>query len=87
MEQGYDVDVISMSLGGSTLFDGRDLEDTVVDYATSVGITVVAAAGNEGPASMTIGTPGSAESAITVAAAAHSVNTRFSETFILVGRE
>lgn len=72
----YDVDVISMSLGGPTLFDGRDLEDTLVDYATSVGITVVAAAGNEGPASMTIGSPGSAESAITVAAAAHPVNTR-----------
>ena len=76
LEQGYDVDVISMSLGGPTTFDGRDLEDQVVDYATSVGITVVAAAGNEGPASMTIGSPGSAESAITVAAAAHPVNTR-----------
>jgi len=72
----YDVDVISMSLGGPTLFDGRDLEDQIVDYATSVGITVVAAAGNEGPASMTVGSPGSAESAITVAAAAHPVNTR-----------
>jgi len=76
LEEVYDVDVISMSLGGPTLFDGRDLEDTVVDYATSVGITVVAAAGNEGPASMTVGSPGSAESAITVAAAAHPVNTR-----------
>jgi len=76
LEEGYDVDAISMSLGGPTLFDGRDLEDTVVDYATSVGITVVAAAGNEGPASMTTGSPGSAESAITVAAAAHPVNTR-----------
>jgi len=76
LEQEYDVDVISMSLGGPTTFDGRDLEDQIVDYATSVGITVVAAAGNEGPASMTIGSPGSAESAITVAAAAHPVNTR-----------
>ncbi|RLI41361.1 hypothetical protein DRO69_11655, partial [Candidatus Bathyarchaeota archaeon] len=76
LEGGYDVDVISMSLGGPTLFDGRDLEDQTVDYATSVGITVVAAAGNEGPASMTIGSPGSAESAITVAAAAHPMNTR-----------
>ena len=76
LEQGYDVDVISMSLGGPTVFDGRDLEDQTVDYATSVGITVVAAAGNEGPASMTVGSPGSAESAITVGAAAHPVNTR-----------
>jgi len=76
LEQGYDVDIISMSLGGPTLFDGRDLEDQVVDFATSVGITVVAAAGNEGPAAMTIGSPGTAETAITVAAAAHPVNTR-----------
>jgi subtilisin family serine protease len=76
LEQGYDVDIISMSLGGPTTFDGRDLEDQVVDYASKVGITVVAAAGNEGPASMTVSSPGSAESAITVAAAAHPVNTR-----------
>ena len=76
LEQGYDVDVISMSLGGPTTFDGRDLEAQVVDYATSVGITVVAAAGNEGPASMTVQSPGCTQSAITVAAAAHPVNTR-----------
>ena len=72
----YDVDVISMSLGGPTLYDGRDLEDQTVDYATSIGITVVAAAGNEGPASMTVGSPGSANTAITVAAAADPVHTR-----------
>ncbi|MFW9853729.1 MAG: S8 family serine peptidase [Candidatus Thorarchaeota archaeon] len=72
----YDVDVISMSLGGSTLFDGRDLEDQTVDYATSLGITVVTSAGNDGPASMTVGSPGSANTAIAVGAAAHPVNTR-----------
>ena len=72
----YDVDVISMSLGGGTLYDGRDLEDQTVDYATSVGITVVAAAGNEGPASMTVASPGSAHTAITVAAACDPVHTR-----------
>jgi len=76
LEMGYDVDIISMSLGGPSLFDGRDLEDQTVDYATSVGITVVAAAGNDGPARMTIASPGTAETAITVAAAAHPVNTR-----------
>jgi len=72
----YDVDIISMSLGGPTLYDGRDLEDQTVDFATKIGITVVAAAGNEGPASMTVGSPGTANTAITVAAAAHPVNTR-----------
>ena len=76
MVEGYDVDVISMSLGGPTLYDGRDLMDRTVDYATSVGITVVAAAGNDGPATMTTASPGSANTAITVGAAAHPVNTR-----------
>ena len=76
LEQGYDVDVISMSLGGPTVFDGRDVEDQLVDYITSYGITVVAAAGNEGPAPMTVGSPGSANTAITVGAAATPVQTR-----------
>ncbi len=73
---GYDVDVISMSLGGPTLFDGRDLMDRTIDAATDEGITVVAAAGNDGPAPMSTGSPGTARTAITVAAAAHPVNTR-----------
>jgi len=76
LEQGYDVDVISMSIGGPTLFDGRDIEDQLVDTITSYGITVVAAAGNEGPAPMTVSSPGSANTAITVAAAATPVQTR-----------
>jgi len=74
--EGIDVDAISMSIGGANLYDGRDVEDKLVDYATSVGITLVAAAGNEGPASMTVSSPGSAYTAITVGAAANPVNTR-----------
>lgn len=74
--KGVDVDVISMSLGGATLFDGRDLEDRTIDVASSVGITVVSAAGNDGPAPMTVASPGSANSGLTVAAAAHPVNTK-----------
>ncbi|UCB60437.1 MAG: S8 family serine peptidase [Candidatus Bathyarchaeota archaeon] len=72
----YDVDVISMSLGGPTMYDGRDLEDQLVDVITSHGITLVTSAGNEGPASMTGGSPGSANTAITVGAAATPVQTR-----------
>jgi subtilisin family serine protease len=75
-ESGTDVDVISMSLGGGTGFDGRDLEAQVVDYATSLGITVVSSAGNEGPASLTIGSPECANTAIAVGATADPANTR-----------
>lgn len=73
---GYDVDIISMSLGGGTGYDGRDLEAQTVDYASSIGITVVTSAGNEGPASLTVGSPGCANSVISVGATANPVNTR-----------
>ena len=76
-EQGiYDIDVISMSLGGGTGFDGRDLESQVVDYATSMGITVVSSAGNDGPGSTTIGRPACSNTAIAVAASADPINSR-----------
>lgn len=74
--EGYDVDVISMSIGGPTLYDGRDIEDLLVDTITANDITLVAAAGNEGPASMTVGSPGSAYTAVTAGAAANPVNTK-----------
>lgn len=74
--EGYDVDAISMSLGGPTRYDGRDLEDQLVDTITSHGIALVTSAGNEGPASMTCGSPGTANTAITVGAAATPVQTR-----------
>jgi len=74
--EGVDVDIISMSLGGATLYDGRDVEDQLVDTITANGITLVTSCGNDGPASMTVGSPGSANTAIAVAAAANPVNTR-----------
>jgi len=73
---GVDIDVISMSLGGPTLYDGRDPMDRLIDYASSLGITVVVAAGNSGPASMTVTSPGTSNTAITVAAAADPIHTR-----------
>jgi subtilisin family serine protease len=73
---GVDIDIISMSLGGPTLYDGRDPLDKLIDYASSLGITVVAAAGNSGPASMTVTSPGTSNTAITVAAAADPIHTR-----------
>ena len=74
--EGYDVDIVSMSLGGPTLYDGRDVEDQLVDTMTENGITLVTSCGNAGPASMTVGSPGSANTAISVGVAANPVNTR-----------
>jgi len=70
------IDIINMSLGGPSLFDGHDPEELLVDEATKHGITVVAAAGNDGPAPLRVAAPGTAISAITCAAAADPIHTR-----------
>ena len=74
--EGLPIDVISMSLGGPTGFDGHDPEDRLVDEATLAGIVVSAAAGNSGPALNTVSTPGCAFTSIAVGAAADAVHTR-----------
>ncbi|MBE0686841.1 MAG: S8 family serine peptidase, partial [Anaerolineaceae bacterium] len=55
--------VINMSLGGSVL---DSMEKEAIDYAISVGVIIVASAGNEGTAGM--GYPGAYEPVISVAA-------------------
>ncbi|MEU9834002.1 S8 family serine peptidase [Streptosporangium sp. NPDC048047] len=60
--------IISMSLGGNPT-DGTDpLSQSVNDLSASTGALFVIAAGNSGPGKETIGTPGAAASALTVAA-------------------
>lgn len=66
----YNVKVINLSLGTSTSSDGTDSTSLAVNNAVDNGIVVVVAAGNSGPAKYTIGSPGAAEKAITVAAMA-----------------
>ncbi|MFH1850682.1 MAG: S8 family serine peptidase [archaeon] len=59
-------DIISMSLGG---YGGPDDPPAVaVDAATEAGVLSVIAAGNNGPGTATIGTPGAARTALTVGA-------------------
>jgi hypothetical protein len=58
-----------MSLGGGVGAPGADPEDLLVDAATAMGITVVAAASNDGPAPLRVASPGSAKTSITVGAA------------------
>ncbi len=71
-----DVDVISMSLSGPVLFDGLNSLDAMVDVASSFGITCVSAASNEGPSLISVGSPGSAFSSLTVGAAQDPLHTR-----------
>ncbi|WP_392673571.1 S8 family serine peptidase [Streptomyces sp. LN785] len=61
--------VISMSLGTSAASDGTDPLSAAVDTLTAeTGSLFVIAAGNTGPKATTIGSPGAADSALTVAA-------------------
>jgi minor extracellular serine protease Vpr len=63
------MDIISLSLGTvEAPRVGDDLEALALERASELGIIVVAAAGNEGPDPNTIGSPGTAPSAITVGA-------------------
>jgi subtilisin family serine protease len=60
--------VVNMSLGSPDTADVDPLEKAVNDLSASSHTLFVIAAGNSGPSDTTIGTPGSAASALTVAA-------------------
>ncbi|WP_329204587.1 S8 family serine peptidase [Streptomyces sp. NBC_00683] len=61
--------VVSMSLGSSEVSDGTDPLSAAVDELTAeTGTLFVIAAGNTGPDQTTIGSPGAADAALTVAA-------------------
>jgi len=64
----YGIDIMSMSLGAAGSSDGSDSTSQLCNQAFAAGIVPVIAAGNEGPESRTIGSPGAAEDCITVGA-------------------
>ena len=61
------MDVINMSLGGNA-HGVQDLLTNAVDNLDRAGIVVAVSAGNEGPGHYTVGSPGSAERALTAGA-------------------
>ncbi|MFF0163625.1 S8 family serine peptidase [Streptomyces sp. NPDC005263] len=60
--------IVSMSLGGTASGPSDVLSETVDELSASTGTLFVIAAGNSGPAEQSIGTPGIADSALTVGA-------------------
>jgi subtilisin family serine protease len=60
--------VINLSLGSSGPADGTDALSAACDAAWGRGVVVCVAAGNDGPGSGTVGSPGSAHKVITVGA-------------------
>ncbi|WP_328907149.1 S8 family serine peptidase [Streptomyces sp. NBC_00234] len=61
-------DVVSMSLGGSTASASDPMTEAVDRLSAATGTLFVIAAGNSGPGGRSIGTPGTADSALTVGA-------------------
>jgi subtilisin family serine protease len=76
MPGGVDIKVCNMSLDGPTLYAGRDLLNTEVNKMVNKDIVLSIAAGNAGPSSLTIGSPGTSIGAITVGAASQPHNER-----------
>ena len=74
--------VVNMSIGGTTLFAGRDIEDELATSMASAGITLVTSAGNAGPSGSTGGSPGTARNILTVGAASSPVNERILWDFV-----
>ncbi|MBG0788012.1 MAG: S8 family serine peptidase [Anaerolineaceae bacterium] len=73
---GEPVDVINMSLGADWgPADENDPEFIAVENATSIGVVVVASAGNAGDSSYIVGSPSTVDSAISVAASATGIET------------
>jgi serine protease AprX len=70
VDQG--VQVINLSLGGSGSSNGQDALSLTCNAAVGRGIVVCVAAGNAGPGSSTIGSPGAAADVITVGASTRS---------------
>ncbi|WP_306205899.1 S8 family peptidase [Actinoplanes sp. RD1] len=60
--------VINLSLGGPDTASIDPLEEAVGTLSAQTGALFVIAAGNDGPAAGTVGSPGSADAALTVAA-------------------
>ncbi|NGO74132.1 S8 family serine peptidase [Streptomyces sp. YC504] len=61
-------DVVNMSLGGAASSPDDAMTEAVDRLSASTGTLFVVAAGNSGPKETTVGTPGTADSALTVGA-------------------
>jgi len=66
----HGIEAINLSLGSAGCSSGTEADSTAVNKAHDVGLVVAVAAGNEGPGTCTIGSPGSASKALTVGAMA-----------------
>jgi subtilisin family serine protease len=74
--QSLKIDVVNMSIGGPTLFAGQTLGERLTLAMLDAGIVLVATAGNNGPAAMTLGNPGTGRGALAVGAMSSYIHER-----------
>ena len=74
--QALNITVCNMSLGGSTLYAGRDLEDELTNAFLEKDIVLVTSAGNAGPSGITVGSPGTGFGSLTVGASSTAAHER-----------
>ena len=72
-----DIDIVNMSLGGPTVFEGRDVFDRFVLELWKAKILVVTSAGNSGPLPNTVGSPATAFNSIAVGGLDYANSSRF----------
>ena len=70
------IDVVNISLGGITLFAGRELDELLTMKMLAAGIVPTISAGNEGFGAMTAGGPGDGIGALGMAAANEAAHER-----------
>jgi hypothetical protein len=70
------IKVANISLGGATLFPGRDIEDEMTNAFLDHDIVLVVSAGNQGPSGATIASPGTGFGSLTVGAASTALHER-----------
>jgi subtilisin family serine protease len=77
-----DIDIVNMSLGGPTVYDGRDAFDRFVLELWKANILVVTSVGNSGPIPNTVGSPATAFNSIAVGGLDYAVSSRFYYEYI-----
>jgi hypothetical protein len=77
----YGIEALNLSLGIPGCSAGTDASSLAVNNARSAGLLVAVAAGNEGPGTCTIGSPGAATGALTVGAMADFESNGFFQAF------
>jgi hypothetical protein len=71
-----DIDIINMSLGGSTGWDGRDAYDRFMEELAAADMLVVTSAGNEGPIPNSVGSPATSFGTVSVGALDYAPSSR-----------